>query len=34
MSPSKEEIALYCAQNSTVYILPSNLDDFRRFDKS
>ena len=33
MSPSKEEIALYCAQNSTVYILPSNLDDFRRFDK-
>ena len=33
MSPTKDEIAVYCAKNSTVYIFPSNLDDLRRFDK-
>ena len=33
MSPSKREIAVYCAQNSTVYIFPSNLDKLKKFEK-
>ena len=33
MSPTKNEISVYCAENSSVYIFPSNLDDLRSFDK-
>ena len=33
MSPSKSEIAVYCAQNTTAYIFPSNLDDLTSFEE-
>lgn len=33
MSPSKSEIAVYCAQNTTAYIFPSNLDDLSSFEE-
>ena len=33
MSPSKSEIAIYCAQNSSVYIFPSNLENLKKFTK-
>ena len=33
MSPSKNEIALYCAQNTTAFIIPTDLSELRRLDK-
>ena len=33
MSPTKDEIAVYCAQNSTVYIFPTNLKELKKFNK-
>ena len=33
MSPSKSEIAVYCAQNCTAYIFPSNLSDLTSFEE-
>ena len=33
MSPSKSKIAIYSAQNSTVYIFPSDLSKLQKFEK-
>lgn len=33
MSPFNNEIAVYCAQNNTAYVFPSNLNSLRQFEK-